>query len=68
MPEGARTPYPGRTYCIKCGKCIELAEEAAFRDAVCAAVIQCLEAQGCRMVTLEEQMDELCDPARHVRG
>jgi hypothetical protein len=35
--------------------------------AVCAAVIQCLEAQGCRMVTLEEQMDELCDPARHVR-
>ena len=59
--------YPGRTYCINCGKCTEEREWAAFKAAVSDAVIKCLEAQGCRMVTLEEQMDELCDPARHVR-
>ncbi len=67
MPEGACTLYPGRTYCINCGKCIEASGEAAFRDAVCAAVIKCLKARGCRMVTLEDQMTTLCDPARHIR-
>ena len=60
--------YPGRTYCIRCGKCKEEEEWAAFREAVSNAMIKCLEAQGCRMVTLEEQMKILCDPARIVQS
>lgn len=66
-PTAACLLYPGRTYCIRCGKCKEEEEWAAFREAVSNAMIKCLEAQGCRMVTLEEQMEILCDPARHIR-
>jgi hypothetical protein len=66
MPDAACRLYPGRTYCIRCGKCKE-EEWAAFREAVSNVMIKCLEARGCRTVTLEEQMDILCDPARHIR-
>ena len=68
MPKGVCTLYPGRTYCTNCGKCVEERVWAALRAAVSDAMIKCLEARGCRMMSLEEQMDELCDPARHIRG
>jgi len=48
-------------------------EEAwtAFKAAICDAVIKCLEAQGCRVLTREEQAREtmaaLSDPARFIR-
>ena len=67
MPKGACILYPGRTYCTSCGKCKEEEEWVAFREAVSIAMIKCLEAKGCRMVTLEEHMGEPCDPARHIR-
>lgn len=67
MPKGACTLYPGRTHCINCGKCREEEEWIALKSAVSAAIIKSLEAGGCRMGTLEDRMNELCDPARHVR-
>lgn len=65
--ESACTLYPGRTHCIRCDRCKEAEEWAAFCKAVKNVMIKCLEARGCRTVTLEEQMEVLCDPARFIR-
>ncbi|MFA5408741.1 MAG: hypothetical protein WC343_08235 [Bacilli bacterium] len=67
MPDAACSLYRGRTHCIHCGKCKEEEEWTRIKAKVCAVVIECLKARGCRMTTLEEQMEILCDPARHVR-
>lgn len=68
MPDAACSLYPGRTHCITCRKCKEEEDWAAFKAAVCDAMLKYLrEARGCRTVTLEGEMEILCDLARHIQ-